>query len=349
MSVSSSYFGRTPEGKPVTEYVITNSSGACISVLDFGAILRTIVVPDSSGKPGDVTLGFDTVEEYIKNGAYIGAVAGRYANRIAYGRFTLDGKQYELDRNNGEHALHGGLGGFHIRIWDAEVISESTVRMTYASADMEEGYPGNLTVRLDYTFDDENSIILDYMVTTDADTIHNITHHAYFNLNGHGEGSILRHGLVLYADAITPVSSAASIPTGEIIDVGGTVFDFRKRQIIGDMLEKGMDDEQIIFGKGYDINFVIQGEGYRKCAEATGDLSGRVMEVFTDQPGVQLYIGNLLPDMTGKSGAKYFDRSAFCLETQHFPDSINQKGFPSVILKAGGAFKSKTMYRFGTV
>jgi len=349
MSINSSIFGRTPDGRDVTEYVITNTKGASISVLDLGAILRTIIVPDLNGKPGDVTLGYDTVEEYFNNTAYFGAVVGRFANRIAYGRFTLNGKQYVLNANNGEHALHGGPGGFHIKVWDTNIINERTVRMTYTSADMEEGYPGNLTVQLDYTFDDDNAIILDYLVTTDADTIHNITHHAYFNLNGHGEGSILKHGLVINADAVTAVSSAASIPTGEMRDVGGTAFDFRKKQIIGEMLEMGRDDKLIEYGQGYDINYVIQGEGYRKCAEVTGGISGRIMEVFTDQPGVQLYTGNMMYDMQGKAGATYSVRGGFCLETQHFPDSINQSGFPSVILRAGNTFSSKTVYRFSTV
>ena len=349
MSVSNNHFGRTPEGRDVTEYVITNSRGACVALLDYGAVIRAIIVPGQNGKPGDVTLGFDTLEEYINNKAYIGAVVGRYGNRIANGRFTLNGKHYELNRNNGNNSLHGGPGGFHMRVWDSKIIGDQTVRMTYASADMEEGYPGNLTVQLDYSFDDANALDLEYTVTTDADTIHNITQHAYFNLNGHGSGSILGHGLVIYADAITPVESAASIPTGEIRDVGGTAFDFRARNAIGEMLEKGKYDEQIVYGKGFDINYVIQGEGYRKCAEVTGESSGRAMEVFTDQPGVQLYTGNMLTDMAGKSGAFYSSQGALCLETQHFPDSINQTGFPSVVLRAGGTFKSKTMFRFGTV
>ena len=348
MSVSSKFFGRTPEGREVSEYVITNTSGACVALLDYGAVIRAIVVPDQDGKPGDVTLGFDTLDEYISNNAYIGAVVGRFGNRIANGRFMLNGRNYELNRNNNGHALHGGPGGFHMRVWDSEIINEQTVRMKYISADKEEGYPGNLTVQLDYSFDDDNALDLEYTVTTDADTIHNITQHAYFNLNGHGSGSILGHGLVICADAITPVSSDESIPTGEIRDIGGTVFDFRSRNIIGEMLEKGKDDEQIIYGKGFDINYVIQSEGYRKCAEVTGDSGGRVMEVFTDQPGVQLYTGNMMTDMAGKSGAGYSIRGALCLETQHFPDSINQAGFPSVVLRAGGIFKSRTMFRFGT-
>jgi len=347
MSISIKSFGRTPEGEKVTEYTIKNSSGSSISLLNYGAIIRTIIVPDRNGKLEDIAPGFDTLEEYMNNTAYVGAVVGRYGNRIANGRFTLNGILHELNRNANGHALHGGPGGFHTKVWNAQAVSDSKVRMSYMSADMEEGYPGNLMVSLDYSFCDDTTLTLEYTVTTDADTIHNITHHAYFNLDGHSAGSILGHRIMLNADAVTPVSSQAGIPTGEVLDVCGTAFDFKVPQIIAEMLDTWADDEQIMFGRGYDVNFVIKGDGYRKCVEVTGESSGRIMEVFTDQPGVQLYTGNLMPDITGKAGTSYNKQCAFCLETQHFPDSINQPKFPPVILMAGETFSSKTAYHFG--
>ena len=348
MSINSKVFGKIPDGREVTEFIITNRSGASVSLLNYGAVVRSIIVPDSNGTLGDVTLGFDTLGEYINNTAYIGAVVGRVGNRIGGAKFTLGGKVYELDKNNGEHCLHGGPGGFHSKLWNAEITGENTVRMVYTSRDMEEGYPGKLTVRLDYTFGDDNALTLEYTITTDADTIHNVTHHAYFNLDGHGGGDILGHDIEIDARAITAVSSPASIPTGELRDVDGTVFDLRKPKNIGKMLEKISDDEQMTFGGGYDHNFVLNGSGFRKFAEVTGPVSGRVMTVYTDQPGVQLYTGNMMPEsLPGKGGAVYHRRGALCLETQHYPDSINQKDFPSVVLRTGETFTSKTAYCFG--
>ena len=349
MAVSSKHFGVMPDGRSVTEYTIGNPSGASVSLLDYGAVIRSITVPDSKGVPGDVVLGFDTIGEYISNSAYIGAIVGRYGNRIANAQFMLNGKLFKLDRNDGDNSLHGGRGGFHTKLWDAEIKGGDTVRMTYTSADMEEGYPGNLTVRLDYILSDDNALMLEYQITTDADTIHNVTNHAYFNLDGHDHGSIAGHGIRIAAGYITPVSSPACITTGEMRSVAGTVFDLREPGIIGEMMEKGSGDEQMVFGRGYDINFVISGEGFRECAVVTGAVSGRKMEVRTDHPGIQFYSGNMLPDMSGKGGAKYGYRGAFCLETQHYPDSINHPEFPPVILRAGDVFRSKTEYRFGII
>lgn len=345
-------FGKTPAGDEVTLYTLRNGQGMEIAVMNYGAILTSVKVPDSKGQVADIALGFDSLEGYLGTQPYMGATVGRYANRIAKGRFTLNGEQYTLAVNNGANALHGGLKGFDKKIWRAKSVSSDdgpAVEMTYVSPDGEEGYPGALTATVTYSLSNDNEVRIHYKATTDADTVLNLTNHSYFNLAGAGKGTILDHMVAINADRFTPVDSGL-IPTGELKSVEGTPFDFRTPTAIGARIDE-TGDEQIKLGGGYDHNFVLNGGAgnLRFAARAKEPVSGRIMEVFTDQPGLQFYTGNFLDgSVTGKGGIQYEKRFGFCMETQHFPDSPNKPEFPSVLLKPGETFETTTVYKFST-
>jgi len=349
-TVSRADFGRTHDGRPVSIYTLTNRRGAEARIITYGGAVVSLKTPDRRGRFDDVVLGFDTVEGYEKqNNSYIGALIGRYGNRIARGRFTLDGVQYQLATNNPPNHLHGGVRGFDKVIWNARPLTTSAgpaLELKYLSHDGEEGYPGNLSVRVVYTLTDNDELRLDYEATTDKETIVNLTQHNYYNLAGEGSGDILRHQLQVNATRFTP-TDATAIPTGEFREVRGTPFDFTSPAEIGARI--GDDDEQLKFGKGYDHNFVIDGRAgrLRQAATVYEPTTGRVMEVWTTEPGLQFYSGNFLDGKGGgKNGHSYTRRSAFCLETQHFPDSPNHANFPSTVLRPGGRFRSTTIYRF---
>ncbi|MEM8666405.1 MAG: aldose epimerase family protein [Planctomycetota bacterium] len=332
-------------------YTLTNSNGAKIKVTNYGAIITSIIVPDRDGKLGDIALGYDRVEDYMNavDKPYFGAIVGRYGNRIANGEFTIDGETYTLAKNNPPNHLHGGTIGFDKVVWDAKLTGGdgwSGIVLTYRSKDKEEGYPGNLDVQVTYKWTNDNDLVVDYLATTDKATPVNLTQHAYFNLKGEGNGTILDHELMLKAKKYTPVDSTL-IPTGELADVTGTPFDFTKAKPIG--RDIAQENEQLKFGLGYDHNFVIdrEGEGLQVAAFVSEPTSGRTMEIRTTEPGIQFYCGNFLDGrLTGKSGKPYEFRGGFCLETQHYPDSPNQESFPSTILKPGGAYKTTTVFSF---
>ncbi len=342
-------FGQV-DGRQVELYTLTNRHGVEAKITNYGAIIVALKVPDRAGRFDDVVLGFDNLEGYLKESSfYVGSVIGRYANRIAKGRFVLNGKEYKLAVNNGENSLHGGLKGLDKVVWKARPLRTrggSALELTYLSKDGEEGYPGNLSVRVVYTLTDGNELKINYTATTDKDTIINLTNHAYFNLAGQGNGDILKHKLVINADRFTPADEK-SIPTGELRSVTGTPFDFRRAMAIGARIEG--EDEQLKFGRGYDHTFVINGRAgmLRLAATASEPTTGRVMEVWTTEPGMQLYTGNYLEStMVGKGGKAYGQRHGFCLETQHFPDSPNKPHFPSTVLRKGDQFTSTTVYKF---
>lgn len=349
--VKKNAFGKTKDGEPVDRYVLTNANGMEAAITNYGGIVVSLKVPDRSGKLADVVLGFDSLDGYLGNEPYFGALIGRYGNRIANGRYTLDGHEYHLAQNDGKNSLHGGLKGFDKRVWSAKDASANgvpAVQLNYLSADGEEGYPGNLTVTVTYTLTTQNELRIDYSATTDKDTVLNLTNHSYFNLAGEGHGDILSHLVTINADRFTPVDGTL-IPTGELQSVAGTPLDFRTPTTIGARIDA--DNEQTKLGRGYDHNFVLNrtGGGLYTAARVVEASSGRVMEVLTTQPGLQFYTGNFLDGtIHGKGGKMYGRRSAFCMETQHFPDSPNQPQFPSVVLKPGRRFTSTTVYRFST-
>ncbi len=334
------------DGKDVSLFTLTNKKGDVLKLSNYGAVIIEIIVPDRNGTKENVTLGYDNLDGYVNGDPYFGKVVGQFANRIAKGRFSIDSSEYTLAINNGPNALHGGPTGWHSRVWDAEVLKNTdfpTVRFTYNKPDMEEGFPGNVVAEVVYTWTDNDEIILDYKVTTDKKTVVNITNHAYFNLHGAGVGDILDHEAVIRASSFTPVDSTL-IPTGEIWPVEGTPFDFLTPHLIGERI--GMDYDQLKLGGGYDHNFVLD-NAEEVDALVYDPSTGRVLEVLTDQPGVQLYTGNFLDGtQTGHGGKIYNYRSGFCLETQHFPDSPNQAAFPSVILMPEEPFLSSTTFRF---
>lgn len=342
-------FQATVDGKSTDLYVLKNNNGACVAITNYGGRIVSLVVPDKNGKSTDVSVGFKSVKEYQGPGdAYFGALIGRVGNRIAKGKFSLDGKEYTLATNNGPNSLHGGIKGFQAVVWDATQSNDSTLALSYLSKDGEEGYPGNLTVKVIYTLGADNSIKIDYSATTDKKTVVNLSNHTYFNLNGEGSGTILNHLVQINADKYTPVD-ATLIPTGKLDPVAGTPFDFTKPTAIGSRLDTNAN-QQLKNGGGYDHNFVLKeaGPSMHQAAQATGDQSGIVMEVFTTEPGLQFYIGNFMGGKSSfKSGAKDDYRTAFCMETQHFPDAPNQKNFPSIVLEPGKEYKTTTIYKFG--
>lgn len=349
-SVTQAPFGVTPDGQQVSLFTISNANGMEARVINLGGIIVSLTAPDREGNLEDVVLGFDSLDGYLAEHPYFGAIIGRYGNRIANGQFTVDGESYQLPVNNGPNSLHGGLRGFDKVVWDAEPFENDRGQgliLTYTSPDGEEGYPGNLQVRVTYTLTDENELIFDYHAVTDKATPVNLTQHSYFNLAGDGSGSILDHEIMLNASRLT-VADTTLIPTGELRSVEGTPFDFRQPHRIGERI--AADDEQLRFAGGYDHNFVIDraaGDSLVLAARVYEPTSGRVMEVLTTEPGVQFYTGNFLDGtLTGKNGVVYDTRTGFCLETQHFPDSPNQPSFPNTILRPGEEYRSTTVYRF---
>ena len=341
-------FGKMPDGQVVERFTLTNSKGVVLQAISYGGIITSLRVPDRNGKLDDIVLGFDNLDGYLKGHPFFGAIIGRYGNRIAKGAFTLDGKTYKLATNNGVNHLHGGTTGFDKVVWTAEPVSSNAIAFSRTSPDGEEGYPGNLRVRVTYTLTDANEVIIEYSATTDKATPVNLTNHSYFNLAGQASGDILGHQLMVNADRYTPVDDTL-IPTGELAPVAGTPFDFRKFTGIGERINQDTN-AQIKNGKGYDHNFVLnrKGEGRQLAARVVDPQSGRTMEVSTTEPGIQFYSGNFLDGtLTGKAGAVYKHRTGFCLETQHFPDSPNQPKFPSTILKPGSEYKTSTVYTFG--
>jgi aldose 1-epimerase len=340
-------FGKLPDGGVAYLFTLTNRNHLQARVTNYGGRIVSLSVPDRSGKFADVVLGFDSLPEYLSNGGtYFGALIGRYANRIGGAHFTLDGVEYKLEKNNGENTLHGGSQGFDKKLWTPRLLPDGGLELTYRSKDGEEGYPGNLTATVVYHLTDDNEIRIDYRAVTDKDTVVNLTNHSYFNLKGAGSGDILGHVLTLHASRFTPVDSGL-IPTGELRSVAGTPFDFRTPVAIGARI--GQNDEQLKRGRGYDHNFVLdrQGSGPQFAARVEEPESGRVLEVSTTEPGVQLYTGNFLDGtVRGKGGKVYPQRGAFCLETQHFPDSPNKPAFPSVVLHPGGEYAETTIFRF---
>ncbi len=342
-------WGTGPSGERIELYTLRNSKGMEAAITNYGGRLVNLRTPDRNGKFEDVVLGFDDLEGYLGKNPFFGALVGRYANRIANGEFKLDGEVYKLARNNGPNALHGGLKGFDKVVWHAKEISTgegAALELKYLSKDGEEGYPGNLNVTVTYTLTNDNALRLDYQATTDKDTVLNLTNHSYFDLSGHFAGRILNDQVTIRADKFTPVNSNL-IPTGELRNVDGTAFDFRKPSAIGARINE--NDEQLKYAMGYDHNFVLTriGEGPSLAARVRDPESGRVLEVFTTQPGVQFYTGNHLDgSVKGKGGKIAAFRSAFCLETQHFPDSPNQPSFPSTELKPGQRYHEVTIFRF---
>ena len=336
-------------GKPVKLYTLTNASGAQVAITDYGGIVVSLRVPDRGGKLGDVVLGFDALDAYVADTPYFGALIGRYGNRIANASFMLNGKTFTPAKNNGPNALHGGVKGFDKVVWDAAPTETGDgLTLAYVSADGEEGYPGELSVKVVYTWTDDNELHIAYEAVTDKPTVVNLTNHSYFNLKDAGASSALGHEVVIHADRYTPIDETL-IPTGELAPVEGTPFDFRQAAAIGARIEE--DHEQLRFGGGYDHNYVLNrgGEGLELAVTVYEPESGRVMEVLTEEPGVQFYSGNFLDGHhIGKGGAAYERRSGFCFETQHFPDSPNQPGFPSTVLNPGETYSTATVYRFAT-
>jgi aldose 1-epimerase len=340
----------THDGRPITLYTLTNSHGVEVRAMNYGGIIVSLRVPDRKGELGDIVLGHETLDGYIPNPPYFGAIVGRYANRIANGTFTLDGKTYTLPKNDGPNTLHGDVNRtFNKVVWDGEPLAGKTgVAFSYLSKDGEEGFPGNLKVKVSYTLNDNNELVIDYQATTDKATPINVSQHSYFNLAGEGNGDILNHEIMINADRFTPVDKNL-IPTGELRPVKGTPFDFTTPTRIGARIDD--NNEQLVLGHGYDHNFVInrKGAGLELAARVYEATSGRVMEVSTTQPGVQFYTGNFLDGtITGKHGHVYKHRYGFCLETQHFPDSPNHKNFPNTILRPGETFHQTTVFKFST-
>jgi aldose 1-epimerase len=340
----------TRDGRPVNLFTLTNANGVEVDAMNYGGIIVSIRVPDRKGQIADIVLGHENFDGYIPNPPYIGAVVGRYANRIANGTFTLDGKTYTLPKNDGPNTLHGGVDKtFNKVVWEGEALKGKTgVAFTYLSKDGDDGFPGNLKVKVTYTLTDQNELVIDYEATTDKATPINLSQHSYFNLSGEGNGDILNHELMLNADRFTPVDKNL-IPTGELRPVKGTPLDFTTSTRIGARIEDSYD--QMVLAHGYDHNWVInrKGDGLAPAARMYEPTTGRVLEVSTTQPGVQFYTGNFLDGtVTGKHGHVYKRRYGFCLETQHFPDSPNHPDFPSTILRPGETFKSETVFKFST-
>jgi aldose 1-epimerase len=336
-------FGHTADGTAVDLYTLADGKVE-IRITNYGGIIVSLRAPDRNGKLDDVVAGYDTLDQYIAASPYFGAIVGRYANRIAHGRFQLDGKTYSIPKNNGDNALHGGIRGFDKVVWTAKQIQDG-IELTYVSKDGEEGFPGTLTTLVRYTLDG-GALRIEYSATTDKDTVLNLTNHSYFNLAGQGKGEVLGHVVKIDASRMVPVD-AGLIPTGELKPVEGTAFDFRKPHAIGERIDA--DDEQLRLGKGYDHAFVLDHREGRlsEAAEVYEPTTGRILRVLTTEPAVQLYTGNHLDGTnTGKEGRVYKPRFAFCLETEHFPDSPNHAGFPTTELKPGQKFHSMTVFEF---
>lgn len=336
-------FGQTREGVSVEQYTLTNGNGLSAKVMTYGATWTHMLAPDREGKLGDVLLGFDTLEPYLGEHPYFGVTVGRVGNRIARGRFRLDGKTYQLAVNNGPNHLHGGLKGFDKVVWRAEPVGENSVRFTSTDPDGSNGYPGTVETTVTYTLTEDDELRIDYTATTDQATPINLTNHAYFNLGTPASGTVLDHRLRLFADRFTPVDDTL-IPTGRIVAVVGTPMDFTRARPIGSRIEQVGKDPT-----GYDHNYVVNGQegDFKPVARVVDPQTGRQLEIFSDQPGVQFYSGNFLDGtIKGKDGIVYRKHHGFCLETQHFPDSVNHANFPSVILRPGRTYRTSTVHRF---
>lgn len=344
MSMATRSFGTTKEGAAVTLYTITNKNGLSVSAIDYGANIVSLMVPDKNGVVEDIVLGFDDVAGYEVNGCFFGAFIGRHGNRIGQAKFELNGKTYELEKNDGANNLHGGTPGYHQVMYQAST-TDNSVTFTRVSPDMEQGYPGNLEISLTYTLTDDNELKLDYVTKSDEDTLCNLTNHSYFNLKGHKGGEITDHIVTIKANGFTGTSDDL-IPDGSIVDVTDTPMDFRKPRRVADDIDS--DYAPIVLAGGYDHNFVLdKPEGsFEKVAEVTEETSGRTMEVYTDLPGMQLYSGNFIEKENGKEGQIYTKRTGICFETQYFPNSINVPEFTPCVLKAGDTFRSTTVYKF---
>jgi len=349
MDVQKEIFGKLSDGRQVELYTLANANGARARIMTYGGILVSLEVPDRSGKLDDVTLGFDNLQGYLKGHPYFGAIVGRYGNRIGKGTFTLDGVTYQLAKNNDENHLHGGIKGFDKVLWDAEPVKQDNavgVKLSYLSKDGQENYPGNLSCTVIYTLTNDDELKISYQAATDKATPINLTHHSYFNLAGQGSSDILGHAMMLNADRFTPVDEGL-IPTGELRPVKGTPIDFTEPTAIGARIEQ--DDEQLKFGGGYDHNWVLNknDDSLTLAARVYEPTTGRVMEVYTTEPGIQFYSGNFLDGtITGKGARVYKHRCGFCLETQHFPDSPNKPNFPSVVLRPGEKYIHHTVFKF---
>lgn len=336
-------FGKLPDGAAVDLYTLSNGKGMEARIMTYGATVVSLTAPDKAGKYADVVFGMDNLEGYLKGVPYFGAAIGRYGNRIGHAQFTLEGKTHHTPKNDGDNTLHGGVKGFDKHVWTAREAGDS-VEFTYVSKDGEEGFPGTLTSKVVYTVTANNELRIEYTATTDKPTVLNLTNHSYFNLAGQGEGDILQHQVTIHADRFTPVDQGL-IPTGELKAVKGTPFDFTTAHAIGARI--GQNDPQLQFGKGYDHNWVLNGSGMKTAAEVYEPKTGRVMQVLTDQPALQFYTGNFLDGtIHGKGGKVYGHRGAFCMETQHYPDSPNKPSFPTTELKPGQTYHTVTVYRF---
>jgi len=338
-------FGIGAKGEKATLYTFENANGMVMEVTDFGATLYSLLVPDKDGNPVDVVLGYDSPQGYMgPSGTGFGATIGRNGNRIGKAQFTLNGKTYELDKNNNGNNLHSGLDYYHYRMWNVKETTENSITLSLHSPDGDQGYPGTLNVDVTYTLTDDNELCIDYCGKVYADTIVNMTNHSYFNLNGHASGNVLEHELWMDADAFTATDEKL-IPTGEIVPVEGTPMDFRVKKTVGRDIEKQY--EALIFGGGYDHNWCLNNQGeFAKVVELSSEISGITMEVYTDLPGVQVYSGNFLKEEIGKDGIVYKKRQGICFETQHYPDAINHENFPSPIVKEGEEYKTTTVYKF---
>lgn len=348
MGIDKNSFGTLHDGTEIHIFTLKNSKNMTVRIMNYGGVIVSIEVPDKNGKTEDITLGYDRLEQYLKKSNFFGALVGRHANRIEDSKFELNGTIYHLAKNEGENHLHGGVKGFDKVVWQADIIDScngQSLQLVYRSSDGEENYPGNLDVKVIYSLTEDNELKIEYYAISDKDTVVNLTNHAYFNLSGHASGNIYKHKLKINADRFTVVDQA-SIPTGEIREVKETPLDFTGLTPIGTGIDSSY--EQIVFGKGYDHNWVlnVSGKSPEKAAELHDPETGRIMEVFTTKPGVQFYSGNFLDGAIGKGGAIYNKRGGLCLETQYFPNAMKHKHFPSPILRAGDEYRHTTIYKF---
>lgn len=339
-------FGKVADGTEYSIWSFTNKNNMTMTLTDLGATIVNVFVPDKDGVVRDMVLGYDTPQEYLDNDGYFGTVIGRNGNRIDKAKIEINGKVYQLAVNDNENNLHSGPNGFDTRKYDVAEVTDNSIKFTIFSPDGDEGFPGNFTASVTYTLTDDNEIVLHYEATTDADTVANMTNHTYFNLGGHDGGTILDHVMTLNAPHYTPVRDAQAIPTGEIAPVAGTPMDFTAGRVIG--LDIDADFDQLVYGGGYDHNFVLSAEAgeWKKMSETYCEKTGIVMEGYTDCCGVQFYAGNMITKRTGKGGAAYDKRHGFCLESQFYPNAINQEGFATSLLKAGEKYDTKTVYKF---
>lgn len=348
MNIQKNHYGNLQDGSPVDIFTLTNSNNMTVKIINYGGVIVSIEVPDKNGRMEDVTLGFDSLGQYCKATTFFGALVGRHANRIENSEFELNGVTYHLAINDGKNHLHGGTKGFDKVVWKAEVVDSAdgkSLQLLYRSPDGEENYPGNLDVKVLYTLTEKNELKIEYFAVSDKDTVVNLTNHAYFNLSGHASGDILSHELKINADRFTVINNEG-IPTGEIREVKNTPMDFTSLTQVGANIDN--PDEQIVCGKGYDHNWIlnVSGKAPEKAAELYDPKTGRQMEVYTTKPGIQLYTANFVNNALGKGGAVYNKRSGLCLETQYFPNAMKLKHFPSPILKAGEEYKHTTIYKF---